>query len=220
MSVAVRVAETDAEREEWRAVRLVVEPGERTAPVEELRERDRRTPGRAYLLADVDGELAGSGFSGRSDLGHAGLMILVLPERRGRGAGSALLEALLGNAIAQGYARAGVHVDGADERSLAFARRHDFDEVDRQVEMVRVLDGQVPGPRPFDGAFFYLALPLRVARESRAFRPDAIVAESAYSALGAFGGRALAESRPAVVVVRPDRPEWLRNGPPGGRAAR
>src|SRR2546430_2614515 len=49
------------------------------------------------------------------------------------------------------YPSAGSHVDGEDERSLEFARRHGFEECDRQVEMVRGLAGPGPAPPPVDG---------------------------------------------------------------------
>ncbi len=47
---------------------------------------------------------------------------------------------------------------------------------------------------------FYLALPLHVAREVRAFRPEVIVAQSPYEAAGALAGRRLAGS-PARVLL-------------------
>jgi glycosyltransferase involved in cell wall biosynthesis len=71
---------------------------------------------------------------------------------------------------------------------------------------VRVLGGGGPAD---DGRFrllpartpaFYLALPLHVARELRAFRPDAVVAQSPYEAAAALAGRALARSRSRIVL--------------------
>jgi len=149
--IELRRAETDADLEAWRSVRLAVEPNERTAEVAEIRDRIAREPERLYLVA---GGGAGLGFCARSDLGHAALMVLVRPEARGRGVGTAVLDALVDHACTLGYARAGTHVDGADARSLAFAARHGFEEFDRQVEMVRVLDDAVAEPPPFDGIEF------------------------------------------------------------------
>jgi len=57
-----------------------------------------------------------------------------------------------------------------------------------------------PAAPAADGAFFYGALPLRVARELRAFRPDAIVAESPYEGVAAALGRRLARSSAKLVV--------------------
>jgi glycosyltransferase involved in cell wall biosynthesis len=55
-------------------------------------------------------------------------------------------------------------------------------------------------PRPLEGPLFYATLPARVARELRAFRPDAVVAESAFEGVGAELAR-LATRSPAKLVV-------------------
>jgi glycosyltransferase involved in cell wall biosynthesis len=54
--------------------------------------------------------------------------------------------------------------------------------------------------RPLDGAAFYLSLPLRVAAELRDFRPDAVLCQSPFEAVGVLAGRLLSRSRAAVVV--------------------
>ena len=54
--------------------------------------------------------------------------------------------------------------------------------------------------RALDAPAFYGSLPVRIARELRSFRPDAIVAQSPYEALAALAARALARSDAAVVV--------------------
>jgi glycosyltransferase involved in cell wall biosynthesis len=54
--------------------------------------------------------------------------------------------------------------------------------------------------RALDGPAFYLLLPFRVARELRAFRPDAVVAQSPFETLGVLAGRRLARSRAAVIL--------------------
>jgi glycosyltransferase involved in cell wall biosynthesis len=54
--------------------------------------------------------------------------------------------------------------------------------------------------RVLDGATFWALLPLRVARELRRLRPDAVLAQSPYEAAGALLGRTLARSRARVVV--------------------
>ena len=55
-------------------------------------------------------------------------------------------------------------------------------------------------PRALDGVAFYAALPLRIARELRRFRPDAVLAQSPYEAAAALLARRLARS-PARVVA-------------------
>ena len=51
-----------------------------------------------------------------------------------------------------------------------------------------------------DGAAFYGALPFRVARELRRFRPDAVTTQSPYEALAVLAARGLARSRAALIV--------------------
>jgi glycosyltransferase involved in cell wall biosynthesis len=51
-----------------------------------------------------------------------------------------------------------------------------------------------------DGAAFYGALPFRVARELRRFRPDAVTTQSPYEALAVLAGRGLARSQAALIV--------------------
>jgi glycosyltransferase involved in cell wall biosynthesis len=56
-------------------------------------------------------------------------------------------------------------------------------------------------PAVLDGVLFYLRLPLDVRRQIRGFRPEAVVAESPYTAAAALVGRALAGGpRPRVIV--------------------
>jgi glycosyltransferase involved in cell wall biosynthesis len=55
-------------------------------------------------------------------------------------------------------------------------------------------------PRWSDGAAFYGGLPLRVAREIRAFGPDAVIAQSPYEGAACLSGRALA-GRPTAIIV-------------------
>ena len=55
-------------------------------------------------------------------------------------------------------------------------------------------------PRTLDGLAFQLALPWRVARELRDFRPDAVLTQSPHEAAACLLGRRLARSRARVVV--------------------
>ena len=62
-----------------------------------------------------------------------------------------------------------------------------------------------------DGPRFYGSLPLRIARELRRTRTDAILAQSPYEALAALAGRKLARSDAAVVVeIHGDWRTWSR----------
>ena len=132
--ISVRACQTDLELEAWLAVRRAVLPNERTASLDELKGGIK--PGDLHLLAELDGELAGSGLVNRSDTGNAHVAPRVLPHNRGRGVGTVLLESLATHAVQEGYARAASHVGGDDERSIAFARRFGFVETRRDVQQV------------------------------------------------------------------------------------
>ena len=134
-------AESDADLEAWRHVRMAVVPNERVPSVEELRRLE--TPDWLLLLAELDGELAGSGYASRSEMtGLGSLAPRVLPEARRRGVGTALLEALAAHVAGLGFAEANTTV--GDDASLAFAGRFGWREVDRQVEQVRTIGREEP----------------------------------------------------------------------------
>jgi GNAT superfamily N-acetyltransferase len=190
--ITIREATTDADLEAWRQVRLAVLPHERALTVAEMRVEGARDPDRLLLLAELDGELAGSGLAGRSQLGGAGLHPRVLPSHRRRGVGSALYEALERYARERGFTEAGSMVD--DEVSLAFALARGCREVDRQIEQVRELDGTGVSPAPRDD----------VEVVSIAERPDLL--EAAYPlAVEAYAD--LATIAPVTVTLE----EWLED---------
>src|SRR5204862_5904193 len=82
--IALRVAETDDDYEAWRRVRIDVLPYERAGSVEEMRRAD--APDKLLLLAELDGEIAGCGVAGRSDLpGYGFVAPPVRPGPRRRG---------------------------------------------------------------------------------------------------------------------------------------
>jgi mycothiol synthase len=140
--IALRACETDADYEAWLAVRRAVLPNERTASLDELKQGIK--PGDLHLLADLDGDLAGSGLMNRSDTGRAHLAPRVLPDRRGRGVGAAILERIAAHATAHGYADASAHVADDDEHSIDFARRFGFEEVRRDIQQELDVDGVRP----------------------------------------------------------------------------
>jgi mycothiol synthase len=145
--IAIRPCETDSDFEAWLAVRRAVLPNERTASLEELKGGIK--PEDLHVLAELDGELAGSGLVNRSDTGNAHVAPRVVPDKRGRGVGALLLEHLAKHAVAEGYTRAGSHVAADDERSLAFAQRFGFEELRREVQ--QVLDVRAVKPREIQG---------------------------------------------------------------------
>jgi mycothiol synthase len=147
MVTTIRTAVTDADYESWRAVRIAVMPYERCPSVAEIRDLDR--PGRLMVLAEIGGEVVGSGLADRSGDGQrASLTARVHPDFRRRGVGTDVLRVLAGHAVARGYDTAGTSVD--DEGSRLFAERFGFVETNREVEQVRRI-GDEPWPAPPEG---------------------------------------------------------------------
>ncbi len=192
MAVALRVAETDADLEAWRQVRIAVLPNERCESVEWMLRA--MTPERLYVLAELDGVLAGSGLAGRSDLGYAGLHPRVLPGARRRGVGTALLLALAEHAVDHGFEEAGTNVD--DAGSLAFAERFGYREVDRQIEQVRAI-GHEPPPEVPEGIEI-----VRLTEWPELWR-------AAYDPFGLEALADFATDRPIVVSLEQWEREWL-----------
>ena len=140
MSIEVRVAESDADLEAWIHVRRTLFPNESAGSVE--RQRELATADRLLLVAELDGEVAGSGIADRSsNLERAFIVPRVLPAMRRRGVGTALLRALVSRALQMDVPGVSSLVDGNDGGAMAFAQRFGFEEVERQVEQVRTLDG-------------------------------------------------------------------------------
>jgi mycothiol synthase len=192
--IELRQAESDAELEAWRRVRSTVVPNERAPSVEELRRLE--TPERLLLLAELDGELAGSGFADRSDMAGLGsLAPRVLPEARRCGVGVALLEALAAHLAACGFSEANALVD--DDGSLAFAERFGFREVDRQVEQVRTIGREEAPPRAPDG----------VELVSLAERPD--LSRAVYTELAAEAIADIPVDRPLDVSLEDWERGWV-----------
>jgi len=148
MTPAIRVVGTDEDYNAWRQVRMAVVPNERADSVESL--RAQAGPQHTFLLAEVDGVLAGSGMVGKSDqAGRGGIAARVVPDWRRRGVGTAILRDLAERAVGMGFTVVGCNVD--DPGSVQFAERFGFREVDRQVEQVRDINGDEPAPQVPDG---------------------------------------------------------------------
>ena len=146
VGMELTVVETDADYEAFRQVRMAVLPYERCATVEELRKA--RTDTRLMVVARVGGTLVGSGLADRGDTADGFVAPRVLEEHRRQGYGTAILEALVEHlrSVDLWSAKAGAD----DAGSVAFAARHGFVEVDREVEQVRTI-GDEPEPEPVPG---------------------------------------------------------------------
>jgi mycothiol synthase len=135
----VRPATTEADLELWTLARNRVEVDNPTT-VQDLRDGLTRQPETRHWLAEADGEPVGCIFVARSSVaGRAFVLPRVVPEARGRGVGTALVQAALEYVGELGCDTVRSHIDGDDPAALRFAARHGFAEVDRQVELVRPL---------------------------------------------------------------------------------
>ncbi len=191
--IAVRPAESDADLKAWRRVRIEVQPNERAPTVEELRRAAR--PEDLLLVAELEGELGGSGIARRSDSGvHGFAAARVIPAARRRGVGTALLRVLADHLTSLGFPTVGSSVE--DPGSLAFAERFGFEEVDRHVEQVRTV-GNEPWPDVPDG----------IEVVSLAARPDLSTRVYHELALEAFQDFALDE--PLQISLEMWESEWV-----------
>jgi mycothiol synthase len=192
MSAVIRPVETDAELEAYVGVWNAVVPDDTPAVVEQQRDRRERDPRRLYLLAEENGRPVACGFAGASDAAHRGFVApRVLPAARRHGIGTALIVELASHLEQLGFELAGAHVDGNDEGSLAFARRFGFEEVDRQVEQVRLI-AEEPAAEPPPGIVFVTI----------AERPELL--REAYP-LGVQGWADMATSVPVTISLE----DWL-----------
>lgn len=192
MAITIRLVHSDEDYEAWRQVRLAVVPNERTDSVSSL--RAQAGPRQQFLLAEVDGELAGSGVVSKSDLGGGALSARVLPGWRRQGVGTAMLGELAGRAAGMGFDDVGTNTE--DPGSVRFAERYGFREVDRQVEQVRVI-GDEPAPRVPEG--------VEIVTVSQ--RPE--LWRSAYQAIGVQAFQDMATIAPLDISLEQWERDWI-----------
>ncbi|MFL6077459.1 MAG: GNAT family N-acetyltransferase [Mycobacteriales bacterium] len=143
--VTVRTAQSDADLEAWREVRIALMPYERADSVAEMRAKSKADQLRV-LAEDETGRVVGHGICGRSDVpGSAFVAPRVLPDARRRGAGTALLRVLAAHVATLDVPLVRAHLD--EPESVPFAERFGFEEYDRQVEQVREVAPDEPAPK-------------------------------------------------------------------------
>jgi GNAT superfamily N-acetyltransferase len=193
MAIAVRPVRSAGDYAAWRQVRMAVVPYERTDSVEAL--RVQAGPQREFLLAEMDGVLAGSGLVGKSDLaGAGGVAARVLPDMRRLGVGTEILRVLAGRAAAMGFDVVNSHAD--DPGAVSFAERYGFREVFREVEQVRVI-GDEPAPRVPQGVVI-----LPVSERPELWR-------AAYQAVGVQAFQDMATPVPLDISVEQWERDWI-----------
>jgi ribosomal protein S18 acetylase RimI-like enzyme len=79
------------------------------------------------------------------------LAIAVVPNARGKGVGSKLIDALLGRARDAGYPSVSLSVDRANEGAIELYRRHGFERVSEDADSVTMLARLEPSNPPTEG---------------------------------------------------------------------
>ena len=94
-----------------------------------LGELEQQPASRYYLVAEVDGQVAG--YAGLLGAGWQGdvLTLAVAADRWGQGIGTALLQALLAEAARRGCTEVFLEVRTDNSRAQELYRRHDFAEI-------------------------------------------------------------------------------------------
>jgi GNAT superfamily N-acetyltransferase len=138
---------------EWVELRARNDP--RPATLEAYLDWARQAAETAWFMGSLDGEDAATGIAvlgWHEPPGVARAGIDVVPERRGRGLGSALLSSAGAWARERGYVELLGPVDENDPASLAWAERRGFREVGRNSLLVLDLeDVEAPSVDPPDG---------------------------------------------------------------------
>jgi ribosomal protein S18 acetylase RimI-like enzyme len=159
--LALAPAGTDADLEAMVAVRKEVTPEARPT-VENLRFNLDSKPGLTYVVGRIDGEPVACGFV-EPWPSFAWGDIAVVPARRRRGIGSAVLAVLSERARALGKDKIQFEVKQIDEESLAFVERRGFERVGGEEAVALDLDAiEAPAVEP----------PLGVRIVSRVEEPD------------------------------------------------
>lgn len=189
MSVEVRRAESDADLEAFIRIRRTLLPNESGGTVQAMRADLDANPDRRYYVAELEGDVVGSGLVSLSDLrDRYSLKVRVLPQARRRGVGTALLRELVTHATGD---RIATHLEEEDARP--FAERFGFRETDRQVEQVKRLRDEPAPPSPPQG----------IQIVTVAERPELV--REAYP-LASEGYADMALERPALISLD----SWLR----------
>src|SRR5262245_5262380 len=149
-AAVIRRAETRAELEAYTTCWGAVWPD--AVSVEFVLERIALEPERLYLNAFDGDRVVGTGVVARSSRpGYRPVAVAVLRERRRRGLGGELLERCLDHARSLGAAHALSFVREDDNGSVAFARRHGFEVLDRVVSLALDVEPGVEAPPPPGG---------------------------------------------------------------------
>ena len=111
-----------------------------------------RTPDDVRFVARVDWAIAGCASALRSDIeGRTFTALLVLPEQRRRGVGTALLRRVLDTARGHGSTHLATSYEEGEGDGAVFSARYGLEEVARSIELSLRLTGREPLAEPPDG---------------------------------------------------------------------
>ena|SRR5919109_1450905 len=198
--LVIAPAETDADLEALIAVRQAVDP--RAHPkLENLRHaRDSSTSGLVFLVGRISGGPVACGFIEASSDDFAEGDISVIPDRRRRGIGSALLARISAHAKSLGKDSLQLEVRKSDEASRRFLAHRGFTEVGGEEAVSIRLGAERPAAAPPEG----------IEIVSRRRHPDPVAAmfgvyvEAVQDVPGAPQGETI-ESWRAREIDRPSR---------------
>jgi GNAT superfamily N-acetyltransferase len=139
----VRAASSDDEARLYLETHRRVFPG--TGTLEGFRHRER-TSDTVHFVAFLDGEPAGSGWTGQQPQGALWCGFGAVEEWRGRGVGTALYREISGVARSRDLDSLFLEVLSADPGSLAWVEWRGFTEVERQEALALDLATIHPGP--------------------------------------------------------------------------
>lgn len=146
-TLRIRVAGGAEDLRAWAAVKNQLTPHDRVT-VEELEHDLAHDPTCRILLATIDGRVAGSGIGRRSQAAPDTLfaMARVVPTRRRKGVGSALLAALSEDARPRGFSHLLGRIDETDTESLRWASHQGLTEIARETTLLLTLAGVPDAP--------------------------------------------------------------------------
>jgi GNAT superfamily N-acetyltransferase len=143
-------AESEADLADYIAVRAAADRDRPPPRIENLRRNLEREGDLVYLVARLEGEAVGSGFVDPWPSDYADAQLIVVPDARGRGVGSAMLANIAAHARAAGKDELQGTVRESDRESLAFFERRGYRIVGSERAVALDLT-PAPAPSPPPG---------------------------------------------------------------------
>lgn len=165
--LAIAPVETDADLEALITVRKIVDPNVRPTVANLRHALTSSQAGLTFLVARLGNEPVACGFVEKSSAGYAAADVTVVPARRRRGIGSALLGEVSVHASHLGVGTLQFEVRKSDEPSQSFLERRGFEKVGGEEAVSLKLGGDLPEATIPDGVEI-------VSRRERPFVVEAL----------------------------------------------